>query len=262
MKPILSLLVLAFSCAPADVEVSPNVIRSTVEARINATDLVTVEMTYPVDAQGRFLKSKMPALVFIPGGFVKPEEYRWQADELAKSGIVVAVVQQVADLAFFSINNAEAARKLLTSAPYESFVNADNIVVAGHSLGGVVAIKLALKYSYSKLVVQASFADTADVATLKKFSKPTLFMAGELDCQAALSTIKSAYESFPTPVTLAVFSGATHYQFTNSDAPDVKKNCNPTTDIATSHAHMNELMFNFIKDLPLKASAGVTLESR
>jgi hypothetical protein len=264
MNRLVSLmLTVCFSCGPnPDVNVALQVVRSSLQVRANDTDLVNVEVTYPVDDQGRFLKTKLPGLVFVPGGLLGPADYRWLADALAPRGFVVAIPEQSLRLAFFSIGNGEAARKLLTSSPYDAFVNADNIAIGGHSLGGVVAVKLALKGGFSQLMVQASYADTADYKALESYSKPTLLLAGENDCMASIDRIKAESAKFPTPLALVTVKGVTHYQFTNSDAPDFQKKCDPGISLDDAHATVLSVVTQFLQGRPISPADGIEVEQR
>lgn len=215
--------------------------RAVFEARVRHTDVSNVPVFFPANADGTADASPgaRPALVMIQGGLVPAKDYDWLAQRLADRGYVVAVPEHALELAIFSPDNGEAARQLLASGPegslLDGLVDPSRIAVGGHSLGGVVAAKLAVEGQFDALVLMASYPDPADVSALPNLEGPTLVVAGEDDCEAPLDEVLKRNEPVPEPKLTAILSGATHYQFTASDQKDRDRDCAPAADLATSH---------------------------
>jgi dienelactone hydrolase len=229
--------------------VAPGVAQATFEVRTNGTDLLPITVTFPADQAGRPLGQAHPALVFIQGGFVAPEQYAWQARHLAAQGYVVAMPAHLLDLAFFAVDNGRAAAELLASPPpslLTGLVDPARIAVAGHSLGGVVAVKLALEGRFHALVLEASFPDAADDAQLPSLSLPSLSLAGTSDCSASLSQVKDGWAKLPAPTALVVLSGLTHYQFTADQTPDERRGCLPTGTLEEAHGRVATALTAFL----------------
>jgi pimeloyl-ACP methyl ester carboxylesterase len=228
------------------------------EVRARHTDLLTVSVLFPSDSEGRPTlpeEGRRPALVFIQGGAVPAGQYRWLAERLARRGFVVALPPHTLDLAIFSIENGRYARELLVSAPagslLEGLVDERRIAVAGHSLGGVVATKLALERGssggFSALGLLASFPDPADGARLPSLGMPSLALVGALDCQAPLEQARQANALLPSPTVFASLEGVTHFQFTASEAEDLRRNCPPSTPLPEAHERIAEALGRFLR---------------
>lgn len=236
--------------APTEGEtLAPGVAQALFETRANGTDVVKVRVIFPSDSNGRPHRGPFPAVVFVQGGLVPTARYVWLGQALAQRGYVVAMPDHTLDLAFFNIENGAAARALLVTPPpkslLEGLVDPSHIAVAGHSLGGVVAAKLALMKGFRALVFQASFADGADDARLADLGMPSLSLAGSIDCQATLAQVEAGWAKLPSPTALVVVPGMTHYGFTNTDADDAVR-CPPQTPIETAHEHIVDTMTAFL----------------
>jgi predicted dienelactone hydrolase len=231
-------------------QVQDGVGRLQVEVRANGTDLIPVTLVFPAEADGSLrAAAPLPGIVYIHGGAVSPARYEWQAIELARRGFVVALPRHPNDLAFFGIDFGRAARRLLvesTEGVLAGRVDGARVAVMGHSLGGVVAMKLALGGGFGAAVVQASFQDSADDPKLASFTVPTLFLAGQGDCQAKEAQVRSGFAKLGSPSALVVLDGVTHYQFTDSDATDVRNGCSPQTPLADAQARVVEASNAFL----------------
>jgi predicted dienelactone hydrolase len=229
--------------------VAEGVARASFEVRANTTDLVTVTVVFPATGDGAPVGGAHPGVVYIQGGAVSPRRYEWQAVELAKRGYVVALPQHPLDLAFFAIDQGQAARRLLVEPPAGSLLvgltDPDRLGVAGHSLGGVVAVKLALGGGFRAVVVQASFQDTADNAKLPALGMPSLYLAGQSDCMAKEQQVRDGWATAPAPSALVVLAGVTHFEFTDSEADDVARNCAPPTPLSIAHGRIVEATLAF-----------------
>jgi hypothetical protein len=239
---------------------TPGVARAAVEVRANGTDLVPVTVLFPADDAGLPVGRSRPALIFIQGGAVLPARYEWQAVELAKKGLVVALPRHPLDLAFFGIDHGAAARRALLAPEPGSFldglVDGQRLAVGGHSLGGVVSVKLALAGGFQAVIVEASFPDPADHAKLATSSVPSLFLAAKKDCQAKVDQVRAGWDKTPSPTALVVLEGVTHFQFTDSDAEDVKRQCPADVDLATAHGRIVAALDTFLSAALADGSVG------
>lgn len=255
--------------------VSPGVARASFERRANGTDLVPITVYFPADERGAPRAGPLPGVVFIQGGFVSTGRYSWQGIALAEAGYVVAMPDNALQLAFFTVDYGQAARALLASPPrgslLEGLVDPQRIAVAGHSLGSVVALKLALEGNFAAVVLQAGFPDGADLPKLPAFTTPSLSLAGELDCSAKLPDVRAGWESLPSPTALTVLTGVTHFEFTDSEAEDLKRKCVPSKTLDEAHAAMRAAMVGFLDaalregsvgEPALRAIDGATVEVR
>ncbi len=242
--------------------VEPGVGEALFEVRANSTDLVNVHVFFPADDSGapRPDARALPALVFIQGGLVGTERYAWQGVALAKHGYVVAIPEHPLELAFFAIDQGRAALSLLQTPPPNSLlvglVDTGRVAVAGHSLGGVVAMKLALEGGFGAVALEASFPDTADASLLPGFTKPSLSLAGTLDCSAKLANVRAGWATLPAPTALVVLPGVTHYEFTNAATEDLAK-CPPATSLDDAHSAMEAALVTFLD----QALAHATVDS-
>jgi pimeloyl-ACP methyl ester carboxylesterase len=227
---------------------------ATFEVRARHTDLLPVRVLFPSDGEGRPAlpeQGRRPALVFIHGGAVPPEQYRWLAERLARRGFVVALPSHTLDLAIFAIDNGRYARELLVSPPagslLQGLVDERRIGIAGHSLGGVVSTKLALEGGFGALGLLASFPDPADGPRLPSLGLPSLSLAGAQDCLAPLEETREAHALLPSPTVFASLEGVTHFQFTASEAEDLRRNCPPTTELSVAHERIAETLERFLR---------------
>ncbi len=245
MKKFLPLVLVFAGCklaAPSTGQVvEPGVARAEFEVRARGTDIVKTTVIFESDADGAPAVGQHPGIVFVQGGFVSTTRYEWQARTLARVGYTVVLPEHPLELAFFAMDTGEAAKQLLTSPPAGSLldghVDASKLVVMGHSLGSVVATKLALAGGFNAAILEAGYPDTADVSKLPTLGIPTLSLAGSSDCSAKLDKVKEGWATLPSPSALVVLDGVTHYQFTDSQKEDEAK-CMPSATIEDAHSEM------------------------
>lgn len=250
----LFLVLFTLGCAPEAPSrgalLEAGVAEAAFEVRAHGSDLVRVSVVFPSDAQGLPAGRALPALVFIHGGLVAPTRYRWQAAALARAGYVVALPEHPLDLAIFSAENGLAARRLLVDSLESSLlrgvVDSARIAVGGHSLGGVVAVKLALAGGFDRLVLEASYPDAADESQLGRLRLPVLSVRAEQDCSADPAQVEAGFDKLPGPGVFAKVAGMTHYQFTDSDAEDLQRGCEPAVGLFDAHATVTELLQRFL----------------
>lgn len=245
-------VVAATGCGPAEprvgTPVGAGVAEAVFEHRANGSGLLRTRVVFPADAEGAPRPGPHPAVVFIQGGFVPESRYRWWAAALAEQGFVVALPSHDFQLALFSIDDGAAARALLVRPPASLLTNLvapERIAVAGHSLGGVVAVKLALQGGFRALLLEASLPDTPDAVPLQGLRIPSLSLAGENDCSAPVASTSAGAQSLPSPTALVVLDGVTHYQFTDSDAEDVGRGCGAGVDLDTAHDRIVQVALAF-----------------
>jgi dienelactone hydrolase len=266
---------LGCAAEPTNGEVlGPGVARARYEVRANGTDLVPVDVYFPANEAGAPVGVRHPALVFVQGGFVAPDRYAWQAEALARAGYVVAQPRNLLDLAFFSVDFGEAARDLLRAPPAGSVldgrVDPARIGVTGHSLGSVVATKLALRGGFRAVALQSGFPDTADHEALEGFALPSLSLTGALDCQAKVPAVRAGWERLGAPSALVVLEGVTHFQFSGNDEEDLKRGCPPSAPLEAAHAGIEGALVAFfgaalggeLDEQALAAVPGATVEVR
>ncbi|MBM4380911.1 MAG: hypothetical protein FJ086_16655 [Deltaproteobacteria bacterium] len=218
-----------------------NVARARFEVRARPLDLLPVDVFFPADANGAALRVEggRPALVYVQGGAVPSADYHWLAQRLASAGFVVAVPSVASQLALFSVDDGEAARWLLVDPPagsvLEGLVDASRVAVAGHSLGGVVAGKLALGGGFRALVLHASFTDPADEQRLPGLGMPVLSLAGGADCSAKPDSVREGFAKLPSPAARVMLPGVGHFQFTAQAETDRGRGCVPGVPLEAAH---------------------------
>lgn len=254
MRLALALTLGLLACGPAAPAVgswvSPGVARALFETRTRHSDLVRVHVWFPADDAGKPTRRSTPAVVFIQGGLVGVERYAWQAELLAQQGFTVAMPEHALQLAFFEIDNGHAAVELLRDGPkgslLEGLVDPDAIATAGHSLGGVVAVKVALEGDVAALVLEASYADSADEDAVRRWPHPSLSLAGSKDCSAPLAKTTAGAAVLPSPTAFVVLDGQTHYQFTDSQKEDDDRGCTPGVTLEEAHARIGQALTTFL----------------
>ena len=160
------------------------------------------------------------AFLFVQGGFVTTERYAWIAMHVASRGSVAIVPHTLFDLAFFS---QDAPAKSLAGARAASADSGDTLfgllgdapaVIAGHSLGGVVAAKswnAAEPTDVSSLALLASEPDGADVFVR---AGRVISLVGSRDEKETVAKAVAGAAAFPD-ADVVVVDGMNHYQLTD-----------------------------------------------
>ena len=114
---------------------------------IDALDLTSVTYTEGRTSIKYEVTDPKMNIIFIPGGLVEPDSYKYLAAGLALDGYNVTIVKVLFNLAILTPNSASR------------FIdkNLDNVII-GHSLGGVVASMVASNHSeITKIVMMGSY---------------------------------------------------------------------------------------------------------
>ena len=140
-------------------------------------------------------------MIFFPGGAVPPQAYAPLAQQLAQAGIYTAV-----------LNGPDATDvDSVIDAPDNASLS--NWTLAGHSLGGVVAVKYILDNpgAIAGLGLLASFPDSADDLSSLDIKAVTVF--GSNDLIATPAEVLAATKQMPNDTLYAKIRGGNHAQF-------------------------------------------------
>lgn len=143
-------------------------------------------------------------LIFYPGGLVEPNSYSIWANQLAQAGYDVYVVDFPLNLAVLAPNRAEAIQE---SYPQQKFV------LAGHSLGGVMASRYVAEHSDSivGMVFLASYPD--EKGALNHLSMPVLSLTGTKDGVLNQVAYEDAKKYLPLQTDYESIEGGNHAGF-------------------------------------------------
>ena len=142
--------------------------------------------------------------IVYPGALVRPQAYVWLGVALAPLGVRTLIPVFPFDVA---VSAPERAAKLLPLA------RGRPVVIAGHSLGGVMAARFARKHAeqLSGLVLLGAYS--ADADDLRGSPLPTLVLAAEHDGLATLPEVRAELARLPAATRLTVIAGAVHSFF-------------------------------------------------
>lgn len=138
------------------------------------------------------------ALIFYPGAKVEYTSYLPLMNDLASNGVDSYIVEMPFNIAFFGSNSAD---EIIENSNYSHYV------LAGHSLGGLVASQYCMNHNVTGLVLLSSYStDDIDI--------PVLSIYGSNDNVLDLKSYnesKSHYKNF----TQHIIQGGNHGQFGN-----------------------------------------------
>ncbi|MGM0126407.1 hypothetical protein IGI37_003836 [Enterococcus sp. AZ194] len=159
------------------------------------------EATYTVYSSG---ENQSVGLIFYPGALVVPESYSLWAAQVAEAGYDVYVVHFPLNLAVLSPNSAE---KIIKKYPDKKFV------LAGHSLGGVMASRYAAANpdSIAGMLFLASYPD--EKGSLKNTNFPVLSMTATNDGVLNKDNYEQAKQYLPTTTEYLSIEGGNHAGF-------------------------------------------------
>ncbi len=132
-------------------------------------------------------------LVFYPGGLVDPHSYIEPLSKFAISGKghKIIIVKMPGNLAILDSNQGAWI--------FNDFPDVEQWVVAGHSLGGVMACSLVEKYPsfFVGMVLMAAYPQKS--ASLKDWPNPVLSLRGEHDLLVDSLKLASFKDYLPEP---------------------------------------------------------------
>lgn len=171
----------------------------------------SVALSLGADA-GRYLeiapvdRATETLLVVYPGGLVRPEAYSWIGVALAPHGVRTLIPEMPFDLAI-------AAPRRLDRLLGARRGDEPHLVLAGHSLGGAMAARYALRGEapLDGLVLMGAFSAAGD--DLSALGLPVLALAAEFDGLATLDEVRSGRDRLPETALLTVVEGAVHSSF-------------------------------------------------
>lgn len=165
------------------------------------SEQATHEKDYDLYSDGQ--TSKL-SIIFYPGAFVTTESYSQWATQVASAGYSIYVLHMPLNLAVFS---KDAAQEVIEDSPEERFV------LAGHSLGGVIASRFAAEHSkeIDGLIFLASYPD--EKGTLKNTDLSVLSMTASNDEVLDSTKYYQAKDYMPTRTTSVEIKGGNHAEF-------------------------------------------------
>lgn len=188
-------------------------VERTYQARV--TDGVRVEVVLPADEASAPAVLGAPTVVFVQGGLVDVDRYRWLYTHFASRGYAVLAPHHALDLAIFETGNASAAYAGARGDPDTAPWIGDAAAVGGHSLGGVVAVKNWLADdAFEGVLLLASFPAAGDEPG-DRAGSPVLSITGANDEKALPSDVEAGFERFADPRYLAVVDDLNHYGWTD-----------------------------------------------
>lgn len=142
-------------------------------------------------------------IIFYPGGQVDPRGYAPLMRELSSHGHLAVIARMPFNLAVMDINRAEA---IMAAYP-----EIKTWVIAGHSLGGVMAAQFVADHqdAVSGLGLLAAYAAT----DISSHSLPVSSIYGSLDEAATPVEIAEAAGLLPGHTRTIAIAGGDHYQF-------------------------------------------------
>lgn len=172
-------------------------------AAMDSTETVTVvddrPITFtPVDATST-------GLIIYPGAFVEPHSYAPAAHALANDGAFVAIVPMPLSLAILGSNRADGV--------IEDHPEVTDWVIAGHSLGGVMAARYTSNHpeSIDGLALWASYPE--DGVDLSSWNGETTSIFGTLDGLTKVTDIEDSRARLPSSTAFVAIEGGNHAYF-------------------------------------------------
>ncbi|KRM23633.1 alpha/beta fold hydrolase [Latilactobacillus graminis] len=143
-------------------------------------------------------------LIFYPGALVTPQSYSLWAKKLANNGYQVYILKLPLNMAIFAPNKAQ---KIISQHPHEEYV------LAGHSLGGVMASRFAAQHPHqvAGMIYLASYPDKK--GTLKNTGIPVLSLTASRDGVLNQSQYAKAKKLLPQQTEYISIKGGNHGGF-------------------------------------------------
>lgn len=173
---------------------------ATVEAQ-KQSQVATSTKSYDLYTSGQ---KGATSIIFYPGAFVATASYSNWASQLAAAGINVYVLNVPLDLAVLA---PDAANTILKAHPDEKFI------LAGHSLGGVMASRFAKEHAsqVAGVIFLASYPDKK--GSLKEETFPVLSITASNDGVLNWDKYDEAKQYLPKDTTYVEIKGGNHAGF-------------------------------------------------
>ena len=207
----------------------------------------TAYTTTYVDEAGGYLDIR-PAdreaetlFIFYPGGLVRPQAYEWLGAALAPLGGRTLIPVMPLDLAVIAPDRASKLLDSLETAP-------SRVVIGGHSLGGAMAARYALRNPerIDGLVLMGAYSAGED--DLSGLTLPVLDLAAEHDGLATVEKVQDGLNRLPPDTQLEIIDGSVH-AFFGRYGPQ-RGDGLPTVTRAQAEAQISEDLRAFFAALP------------
>lgn len=148
---------------------------------------------------------KRTGLIIYPGGRVDPRSYAPAANQIAENGFLTVIVPMPFNLAVFGAGKA--------SEVIDQFPEIDRWVVAGHSLGGSMAARYAIKNpdTLDGLVLWAAYPAEGDDLSNSSLTSASIF--GTNDGLVTDQDILGSISLLPESNLFQMIEGGNHAQF-------------------------------------------------
>lgn len=144
-------------------------------------------------------------LVFYPGAKVQPEAYAPLLERCAEQGLLCVVVKPLLNFALFSPNLADGALR--------EFPEISTWIVAGHSLGGVVASDYGIRHADQ--IDGIAFIASYPNADLSGFEGSSISLVGTNDGVLNWDKFEQTDNQLPSRAKKQLIEGGNHAYFGN-----------------------------------------------
>lgn len=179
--------------------------------------------------------------IFYPGGLVRPQAYEWLGVTLTPLGVRTLIPVMPFDLAVIAPDRVTRLLDTLRIVP-------DYVIVGGHSLGGAMAARYALRNPerVDGLVLMGAYSAGGD--DLSKLELPVLDLAAEQDGLATVEKVQAGLSRLPRGTQFELIDGSVH-SFFGRYGPQ-RGDGVPTVTRAAAEAHIGEALQRFFAELP------------
>ena len=170
---------------------------------MDSTESVTVVDERPITFTPSDAAST--GIIIYPGAFVEPHSYTPAAHALADDGAFVAIVPMPLSLAILGSNRADGV--------IEDHPEITDWVIAGHSLGGVMAARYTANHpgAIDGLALWASYPE--DGVDLSSWNGETTSIFGTLDGLTSVEDVEDSRVRLPSSTAFVAIEGGNHAYF-------------------------------------------------